>query len=239
MGINREQIIESVQMGYGNPPPKGVPLEYNPEQANKLLDEMGLDKRDADGWRLGPDGKRFEIPFEIALYTVGSDKVVELVAEYWRELGIYTTMKMIDMSLSATRRAANDLKAETLWLSYTTAWENDPSAWYITLYGELLDYWGVAWKQWYVTQGKEGEEPPAEVKELIEKAETVLVSIDDAERQKAMDEAFKIYYDNVFNFPIAESGYPMVYNQKMGNIPVNTKFGIAASFSAEQFFYKK
>ena len=51
--------------------------------------------------------------------------------------------------------------------------------------------------------------------------------------------AYKIFYDNVFCFPIAESGYPMIANKKLANIPWNTEYGIAAAFSAEQFFYKK
>ncbi|MGI6705863.1 MAG: ABC transporter substrate-binding protein [Clostridia bacterium] len=89
--INREPIIEAVQLGYGSLPTKAkVPFEYSPEKANKLLAEMGLDKRDSEGFRLGPDGKRFVIPFEIAIWTVGSDKVTELVAQYWRDVGIYT-----------------------------------------------------------------------------------------------------------------------------------------------------
>ena len=102
-----------------------------------------------------------------------------------------------------------------------------------------IDFWGVAWKQWYVTQGKEGEEPPKEVKDLIAEAEKVLKSTSEAERKKAMDAAYKNFYDNVWCFPIAESGYPMISNKKMGNILSNTEYGVTASFSAEQFFYKK
>ena len=30
---------------------------YDPDRANKLLDELGLDKRDSDGVRLLPDGR--------------------------------------------------------------------------------------------------------------------------------------------------------------------------------------
>ena len=44
--------------------PKLVGATYDVAKANKLLDEMGMDKKDADGFRLGPDGKTFVIPIE-------------------------------------------------------------------------------------------------------------------------------------------------------------------------------
>ena len=34
-------------------------VQYDPKLANKLLDEMGMDKRDSDGFRIGPNGKTY------------------------------------------------------------------------------------------------------------------------------------------------------------------------------------
>jgi len=237
--INREHIIEAVQLGYGSLPTKAkVPFEYNPDKANKLLDEMGLDKRDSEGYRLGPDGKRFVIPFEIAIWTVGSDKVTELVAQYWRDVGIYTTMKVIDMGLANTRRQANDIKAQNFWLDWAVIWDQNPSAYHVSL-NQVMNDWGILWKNWHFSGGKEGEEPPPEVKQFIAKMEEVIETGDDVARRKAMDEVFKLLYDNIFFFPIAESGYPMIYNKKLGNIPTKTMYGITAAYSGEQFFYKE
>ena len=39
-----------------------------------LLDQMGLDKRDADGFRLGPDGETFVVPFEITTLAADSPR---------------------------------------------------------------------------------------------------------------------------------------------------------------------
>ena len=134
MAINRNRIIEVVQLGQGTLPTRAkVPFEYDPDKANEILDSLdslGLDKRDAEGWRLGPDGKRFIIPFEVPIWTVGTDKVTELVAEDWRKVGIYTTVKIVDVSLAITRRAANENKAMCYWLDWAVIWPLNPIAWF-------------------------------------------------------------------------------------------------------------
>ena len=71
LGIDREEIIDIVYQGVGEPwqigPKRGTPLyndqlahqytEYDPDKANELLDAAGLDKRDSEGFRLMPDGQ--------------------------------------------------------------------------------------------------------------------------------------------------------------------------------------
>lgn len=236
--IDRENIIEAVQLGFGSLPYRSaVPFEYSPDRANELLDEMGMDQRDSAGWRLGPDGRRFEIPFEIAIWTVGSDRVTEMVVDYWQAVGIYTTMRVIDMSLASTRREANDIRAQNFWMDWGVAWELNPIAFHSSL-NVIMNDWGIMWRNWYLEM-ENAEEPPEEVKEFIYGMETVIMSLDHEERQEAMDSVRQLLYDNIFYFPIAESGYPMVFNENMGNIPVGTEFGISAAYSGAQFFYRQ
>ena len=239
MAINRKRIIEVVQLGKGSLPTKAkVPFEYSPEKANKILDSIGLNKRDAEGWRLGPDGKRFIIPFEIPIWTVGTDKVAELVAEDWRNVGIYTTVKIIDMTLADTRRNANDLKADCYWLDWAVIWPMNPIAWFTSINQLFVDF-GPLWRDWYYSKGKTGEEPPPDVKRFISAIERVVSTGNDKVREGLIKEVYKMLYDNVYFFTIAESYYPMIYNENMGNIPVNTEYGISAAYSAEQFFFSK
>src|SRR3989475_1873973 len=71
--INRDQIKESVFLGLGEPrqgvPSPGHPYypgdqyatkytQYKPDEANKLLYQLGFTRRDAEGIRLMPSGKR-------------------------------------------------------------------------------------------------------------------------------------------------------------------------------------
>ena len=69
--MSRYEINELVYFGLANPSQTSpVPTsafyepwmttnyaQYDLDLANQLLDEMGLDQRDADGFRLRPDGK--------------------------------------------------------------------------------------------------------------------------------------------------------------------------------------
>ena len=61
---------------------------YDPEQANALLDEIGLTERSSDGLRLLPDGR----PMELVVETAGEESeqadILELVQEDWLDLGI-------------------------------------------------------------------------------------------------------------------------------------------------------
>src|SRR5512133_3458499 len=76
MGINRDQINEAFYLGLGTPGTV-APSDINPyfpgaeyrnkyatldvKAANDLLDKIGLDKKDAQGFRLRGDGKRLSI----------------------------------------------------------------------------------------------------------------------------------------------------------------------------------
>src|SRR5690606_38509029 len=68
--INREEMNQVFYRGIGNiDQPVSLPqdpyyvegsgktfTEYDPDRSNQLLDEVGLDQRDGDGFRLRPDG---------------------------------------------------------------------------------------------------------------------------------------------------------------------------------------
>ncbi len=106
MALNRQQIIDVVYNGIGEPAqaavPKGSPyysekhhqmsIDYNPDEANRLLDEMGLDKRASDGTRLLWDGS----PFILSVNTVDSHPLplIQMACQNWRAIGINAQMKV-------------------------------------------------------------------------------------------------------------------------------------------------
>jgi len=236
MGINREEINEIVQCGLGNLPSKVKTYPYDPAKANQLLDEMGLDKRDAEGWRLGPDGKRFVIPFEFSRVQRGQEKVVELVTEYWKSLGIMTTMKIIDLALYWDRKSANDLKAFSEWnaLNY---WECTPLAWFLAP-SFILGDCGPLWGQWWSTDGEKGEEPPLEVKKYLELYKKITMSESAEEVKKRIDETRQLISDNAFWFTLVESVYPTIFNKNLGNTP-SRGYGIESNSGAELYFFRQ
>jgi len=141
LAIDREEINELIFLGIGQPrafiPPPGT--SYYPgsefetlyanldrDGANQLLDGLGLDKRDAQGFRLRSEGS------DTLIVTLSAAKVsfldyegiAELLAGHWAEIGIKTHVSIQQMSLFQERMSAgqhqlhlwNPGGSENLWV---------------------------------------------------------------------------------------------------------------------------
>src|SRR5258708_2877208 len=107
LAIDRHEINQAIYFGLGEEGANTVlqhsPMyspeihkmwsTYDPDQANALLDQMGLTQRNAEGIRLLPDGR----PAEIIVDTAGEDAlesdVLDLVGESWKQIGISLFVK--------------------------------------------------------------------------------------------------------------------------------------------------
>jgi peptide/nickel transport system substrate-binding protein len=231
-GINRAEIIDTVYFGYGQMPTL-VPAEYDVDKANALLDEMGMTKN-ADGLRLGPDGNVFTILFEHGAHAPDIAQVAELVGTQLKaNLGLEVQVKQIEASLLGTRAAANELQMTSLW-DVQPMWAD--GTWTDYTLGNFV---APLWMTWRNTSGAEGEEPPAEVKELWRLADirnqSVPYSPEDVEAYEGIR---KILFDNVWIMPVAEKvNYAMISSKKLGNVPISGQ-AIGADYSGEQFFFK-
>ncbi len=102
LAIDRDEINQVIYFGLGLPSNNTVlphsPL-YKPEysttwattdieQANRLLDEIGLSKRGDDGMRLLPDGRPMMIIVETAGESTEETDVLELIRDTWKKIGI-------------------------------------------------------------------------------------------------------------------------------------------------------
>ena len=68
-------------------------VEYDPNQANALLDAMGLDKRLPDGTRLFWNGQPFIMDVNVPTQEVPLP-AVRLVCQYWQNIGINAQLKL-------------------------------------------------------------------------------------------------------------------------------------------------
>ncbi|HMB47185.1 MAG TPA: ABC transporter substrate-binding protein, partial [Afifellaceae bacterium] len=98
LSINRDDINKAIYYGLGlagnntvlpqsslsKPDYRDKWARYDPEKANRILDDLGLSERGADGIRKLPNGE----PMVIVVETAGEDTeqvdVLELVADDWR-----------------------------------------------------------------------------------------------------------------------------------------------------------
>ena len=227
LAINRDEIIDAVYYGFASPP-VWVPAEFNPEEANRLLDEVGLDKRDNDGWRLGPDGERFEINLEVAAHLPDTVPANELIAEHYKAAGIFTTLKVVEIGLLFEHRNANQLQIDTVWNEATT----------MHAFGHArshLIHHIPPWNQWYNTGGTAGEAPPDWFQELYELGIGIGPGI--PWDQGIVDRYQQTFYDTIPQINVTYNpGTVLIVNERLDNVFTE---GVAqwVIYSSEQLFY--
>lgn len=134
--------------------------QYDPEKAKKLLGEIGLE-RDEQGYILRPDGKTLNLIIEVAPWIISHEPAAELVAEYWDAIGVKTLVHFGNLMFELFE--ANKAHVST-WVIDETSYSEMKARplWWASCY-----FWGWEWYLWFESDGKEGSEPPAKVKELF------------------------------------------------------------------------
>jgi ABC-type dipeptide/oligopeptide/nickel transport system permease component/ABC-type transport system substrate-binding protein len=79
-------------------------VQYDPDRANQLLDELGLDKRDFEGYRTYPDGTRMTFYFYYCGFTGAGPG--QFVVDDWGKVGVRTILRERSRSLFYTEKAA-------------------------------------------------------------------------------------------------------------------------------------
>jgi peptide/nickel transport system substrate-binding protein len=237
--IDRGEIQESIFLGTGEPRhgiiKSGHPwypgdevaqmyTEFDPDLANEILDGLGYTKRDSEGYRLLPSGKR--VGFELsAVPALGAYvPVAELIVANLKEVGVWVDLQVRERDLHFQMRQANELQAE-VWnqdsagtmFSGSTKFDLRPG-----VYGNLT--YGPLFKTWYDTNGKEGVEPPAPWKRIVElqdEAKTV-----GPERQAEIaQEIFTLWVENLYDIGTvgltATDQGVVVVNKDLRNVPEN------------------
>jgi peptide/nickel transport system substrate-binding protein len=115
IAINREEVNNVVYFGRGVPRQATILpsasyfqdkwakawAQYDPARANQMLDEMGLTQKDGDGFRLTFEGKPLQIIINIPATGGASTmtNILELIKEYWGNVGVNVLIKPIDATL--------------------------------------------------------------------------------------------------------------------------------------------
>ena len=137
--------------------------------ARRLLDDMGLVDGDADGIREKPSGEPLSLTLEWVDIETPKGITMELVTEYWRDVGIQLNTKQIANSLQGTRARANMMEM-TLWHADRTSdilFPTEPF-WFVPMHKGWEQCHWVLWVDWYISAGARGEEPPPDVMQLID-----------------------------------------------------------------------
>jgi peptide/nickel transport system substrate-binding protein len=175
LAMNRQEINEVAFFGMGEPkqytgfnplPPFADPkweqyyARYDPKMANLLLDEMGLEDVDGDGFRELLNGDKLVINLQFSVQGVPA-ALVELIGQHWAAVGIQTTVKEVTPDEYRSAQSANKLDV-TMWrngqplaivLGTNQIWV-PPYHDYFTVRTNML------WAEYIDSNGASGVKPP-------------------------------------------------------------------------------
>jgi len=174
--INRREVIEIAYRGLGEPAQFSVPagspfhnekhartaVEYRPDLANRLLDEIGLDRRGPDGMRLLWSGR--PLVFAVAVDESRPLDVVQMVCNYWQAVGINAQMKVQTLSLVNSWNAMGILDVGVAREGGNVAGPLVAGHYAPTHPAECV--WASKWTEWLRSAGQTGWEPPDRFKQL-------------------------------------------------------------------------
>jgi peptide/nickel transport system substrate-binding protein len=187
-------------------------------QANRLLDSMGLTKRDADGYRLRPDGKRISLivdmpPGDTEDYTIDE---TQIAAAGWRQLGLeilphsWSTVQFSLRQSLGQYEISNSSEAEMDLFTYPD-WVFPTS--------DL--YWHPLVGKWYQTGGKKGEAPTGVMKQLLDIYDQTKAEGNLAKSQQLILKAIRLETKEGF-FAIGTCGHspaPVMVKDNFCNVP--------------------
>jgi len=240
LGVDRQLVNKVLYFGLGQPsanlvlpqsPLSGAvaddgALSYDPDEANRLLDEIGLTKRNDAGIRLMPDGR----PLELIAETAGEDAIqidaLELVKDTWREIGIDLYPRPTQRDVMRNRAFSGDL-ALSVWAGYDNGLPSSAMPPDERVPVSTMFFTGPAWGAYEMSGGESGEKPdypPAE--ELMSLYHDWLTAPSDDDRAKAWDAILNIHAREVLTIGTVQGVVqPVVVSNAIKNVPQNAVYG--------------
>jgi peptide/nickel transport system substrate-binding protein len=234
LAIDRQELNESVYLGLAKPSNNTIMerselfkpayatkwATYDAKLANKLLDEVGLNKRGSDGTRLLPDGRPATIVVEHSSEETEDADALHLIAEFWKKVGIKMLTKPQTLENFRLRAFSGDA-IMTAYAGVVTAVptvNTSPKEFAPTMQG------GLQWSRWGMfveSKGTKGEpcDMPSACK-LIDYLKEWESSADPAARRKAWDQILTTSADEVFSIGTVNGiRQPIVVGPKIRNVP--------------------
>jgi len=216
MALDREAIVDIAAYGYPTPNFNAGGIgelysrsiskkvtdkyknltQYNPEKANQLLDAAGYKDLNDDGFRDMPDGKTIEFDIEVVNGWTDWIQVVQMVTEYYEEIGIKSTVKTVDWAVYDKSLKESEYKMSINWSMVAT----NPIVAYQEYY--LTSRIGKTWHAGHGVHSKD-------VDTLIE---SFGKTKDSAEQQNIIDELQVFTAENIPFIPLFSNATWFQYN---------------------------
>jgi peptide/nickel transport system substrate-binding protein len=194
--------------------------QHDPKLANSLLDAAGLARRDWDGVRLLPDGRRAEITIEGTGERAEETDSIELIVDSFRDVGIRLFYRSTQRELFRRRILIGETVL-SLWQGVDNGLagpDTEPDAFTPSNRGQ---YQWPRFGQHVETAGRTGDAiDMPEVRELAELHEAWRNSASRADRERIWRRILAIHAEQVFTIGIVNSTLqPIVASRRLRNIP--------------------
>ena len=190
-------------------------VEYDVEQANALLDGLGLTL--TGGSRSTADGK----PLEFTVIYVDDNSgiaradALQMVAKHWAAVGVKINLKPVDGTLYAQLRSTNDFDFDGTTV-IEDDWDLEP-VWYIPT--SSGSHSAPAYGMWYATGGKEGIAPPKEIKDLMDTWDQLRTASDDEARIAAGKKIMTQHDEKVYMIGLMKLPFvPVIVGDDVKNV---------------------
>jgi ABC-type dipeptide/oligopeptide/nickel transport system permease component/ABC-type transport system substrate-binding protein len=208
-------------------------IEFDPERANALLDELGLDQRDIEGMRAFPDGESMTFYLDFTGFTgMGPG---QFVVDDWMAVGVRVILRDQSRTLFYTRKDSADFDFN-VWSSESDMFPLLEPRYFVPHNTEA--FYATRWGRWYMNGGMYGDprveelrnaEPPPRdhpMYRVFELYEQALVATELEEQVELFREITDIAAENVWTIGISESPPQIIVaSADMRNIPSNAIMG--------------
>jgi peptide/nickel transport system substrate-binding protein len=199
---------------------RGSYAQFDPQAANRLLDDMGLAARDERGVRLLPDGRPMDIVVETAGENSEETDLLELIHDSWLGVGIKLFSKPSQREVLRNRIFAGETLV-SMWFGYENAVptpQMSPEEFAPTRQQSL--HW-PKWGQYFETSGNAGEPVDMDLpKELLRLYAAWRDARSRAEQEKIWHRILEIHADQVYTIGlVAQIPQPVVVSNKLRNVP--------------------
>lgn len=234
LAIDREELNQVVYIGLAKPSNNTIMsrselfkpeyatkwAQYDPKLANKLLDEIGLTKKDSQGIRLLPDGRPMTIVVEYASEETEDNDALALIADNWKKIGI----KMLPKPQTRENFRLRTFSGEAVMTAFAgvvtavPTVNTSPKEFAPTMLG------GLQWSRWGMfaeSKGRQGEKCDMESAcKLMDYLKEWEAGATPEERRKAWDKILATTADEVFTIGTVNGiRQPIVVGPKIRNVP--------------------
>ncbi|KQS77045.1 peptide ABC transporter substrate-binding protein [Rhizobium sp. Leaf384] len=200
--------------------------QHDPEQANLLLDAVGLTQRDDDGMRLLPDGRVAQIVVETAGESTLETDVLELITDHWAKIGIPLFIKTSQREVFRNRTMGGEIMM-SMWFGLANGVATaDMSPGQLAPSADDQLQWPV-WGMHYLSLGQFGHAPELpEAQKLVDLLKEWRRTADTAGRTRIWHEMLSIYTDQVYSIGMVNATLqPILHAARMQNVPEQGLYG--------------